>query len=198
MGIAAFLVNTGYGVPASLRPMSKALHARPTADEYPVYYTPYVDLAPAGDLIEALEEQARTLSSAWKGLPDAARGFRYGDGKWSVEEVVGHIIDIERTFAYRAMCALRGLTEDQRSVDQDIMVPNSGANERGLESLSAEFLHLRLSNVELFRHLTEAQSQQRGRASSGEFSVRALICILYGHAAHHDGVIDERYKSAWG
>lgn len=178
--------------------MSNALHARPTADEFPAYYTVYVNQAPPGDLIEALENQARGLASAWGELPEKARGFRYADGKWSVEEVIGHIIDIERTFAYRAMCALRGLTEEQPSVDQDIMVPNSGADERGIESLSAEFLHLRLSNVELFRHLTESQAQLRGRASGGEFSVRALACILYGHAVHHADVIEERYASAWG
>lgn len=182
----------------SLPGMSNALHARPAADEYPTYYTTYVNLAPPGDLIEALEEQGRALARSWEELPAAAHGFRYADGKWSVEEVVGHVIDIERTFAYRAMCALRGLTDMQPSVDQDIMAPNSGADERGLKSLGAEFLHLRLSNVELFRHLTEAQSQLRGRASGGEFTVRALACILYGHAVHHATVLDERYASSWG
>ncbi len=178
--------------------MSNPFEARPTADEYPSYYANYVDLAPAGDLLAALQSQGEALSQAWRDLPAIAGGFRYGDGKWSVEEVIGHVIDIERVFSYRAMCFLRGLPEEQPGVDQDIMVPNSAADDRGFASLSAEFHHLRQSNVELLRHLTDSQLQVRGRASGGEISVRALACILFGHAAHHAGVIDERYAGAWG
>ena len=111
--------------------------------------------------------------------------------------MIGHIVDIERACAYRAMCFLRGLDGEQPGVDQDVMVPNSRANERGLESLSAEFLHLRMSNVELFRHLDDVQWQTRGRASGMEISVLSLACILFGHAAHHHSVIEERYATAW-
>ena len=177
--------------------MSKPLASRPDANEFPSYYSHYVELAPAGDLVEELDNQGRELSRVWAELPAAAQGFRYGDGKWSVEEVIGHVVDIERAFSYRAMCFLRGLKEEQPGVDQDTMVPNSGANERGFASLSSEFLHLRQSNVELLRHLTGEQLSQRGRASGAEFTVRALACILFGHALHHAGVIDERYASSW-
>ena len=177
--------------------MSKTFHARPAADEYPPYYTHYVELAPEGDLVRALEEQGQALAAEWAALPDAAAGFRYGPDKWSVEEVIGHIVDIERAFSYRTMCWMRGVPDEQPGVDQDIMVPNSGADERGFASLSAEFLHLRQSNVELYRHLTDAQFQVRGRASGAEFSVRALACVMFGHAVHHASVIHERYAGSW-
>lgn len=178
--------------------MSHPFTSRPTADEYPPYYQSYVSRAPKGDLLAHLEEQGQTLARAWGDLPEAAKGFRYGPNKWSVEEVIGHVVDIERAFSYRAMCFLRGLPEEQPGVDQDIMVPNSSANARGFASLSSEFLHLRKSNVELFRHLTDAQCRTLGRASGGEFSVLTLACILHGHAAHHADVIEERYAGAWG
>lgn len=170
---------------------------QPSAGEYPSYYAPYVALAPTSNLIEALEEQGRALSQRWSELPAAACAFAYAEGKWSVAELIEHVVDIERVFSYRAMCFLRGLSDEQPGVDQNIMAANSAANERGLASLGAEFLHQRLSNVELFRHLDESQYDRGGRASGVEFSVRSIPSILYGHAAHHDAVLEERYAGKW-
>ncbi|MFT5732701.1 MAG: hypothetical protein ACJA2W_000883 [Planctomycetota bacterium] len=166
---------------------------RPSADESPPYYSGYVALAPDGKIVDALAEQGKRLVGEWRAAPESARGLRYADGKWTTEEVLAHIVDIERVLAYRAMCFLRGVKGEQPGVDQDLMVPRSLANERGLESLVTEFEHQRLANVELFRGLAESLLDQRGVASGGEMSVRALLYILFGHAEHHAKVLAERY-----
>ncbi len=170
------------------------MHTRPSADEFQPFYGPYLELVPDGDVVEHLRTQGETLVKAWRALPDAARGYRYATGKWTVEEVIGHVVDVERVFSYRAMCFLRQLPAEQPGVDQDIMVPNSRANERGLDSWINEFEHLRASNAELFGSLTDDECMVRGRASGGEVTVRAVIGMIYGHAQHHANVLSERYQ----
>lgn len=173
--------------------MTDSAQTCPDSSEYPPYYAGYVDLAPEDAIVDALCDQGARLVKFLSALPPASRGYRYAEGKWTTEEVLGHIADCERLFSYRAMCFLRGVEDEQPGVDQDAMVPRSLANERGLESLTREFEHLRIANVELFTGLGDTEMTIRGRASGGEFSVRALLSILYGHAEHHAKVLRDRY-----
>ncbi|QDV04568.1 DinB superfamily protein [Planctomycetes bacterium Poly30] len=173
--------------------MSTSAYPRPSSQEYHPYYRGYVELAPDGDIVASLEEQGQRLVARWRALPPEMHGYRYEKDKWSAAEVLGHIADTERLFSYRAMCFLRGVTEAQPGVDQDVMVPNSGADQRGIPSLVSEFEWQRRANVELFRGLSQAQGDRRGIASDAEITVRALLFILYGHAEHHAAVLRERY-----
>lgn len=173
--------------------MPSPAYPRPSTEEYRPFYHGYVELAPDGDILASLVEQGDRLVAAWRALPTSASGHRYAKGKWSTEEVLGHIADTERLFSYRAMCFLRGVTAAQPGVDQDVMVAHAGSDERGLESLITEFECQRKSNVELFRGLSQAQGDIRGTASDAEISVRALLFILYGHAEHHGRILQERY-----
>ncbi|MEM1448971.1 MAG: DinB family protein [Planctomycetota bacterium] len=167
---------------------------RPAADEFHEYYTPYIAKVPDGDVVEHLRAQREETLALVASIPDGRRGHRYEEGKWSIEEVLGHVVDTERAFSYRIMCFTRGMADvEQPGVDQDVMVPASGATERGLESIAREFDHLRRANVELFETLGDDALSIRGRASGTEVSVRGVMYIVHGHAAHHAGVIRERY-----
>lgn len=167
----------------------------PAPGTFPAYYAPYVEAHPGGDVVEALAEQLPRLMAALRAVPADKTAYRYAEDKWSIEEVVGHIVDIERTFSYRAMCFTRGLGNiDQPGVDQDVMVPASGADARGLASLCDEFEPMRLSNIALFRSFGDAELALTGRASGATFDVRTVITILYGHAEHHLKVLADRYQ----
>ncbi len=164
---------------------------RPAATEYAPYYEAYVVRVPGGELTALLEAQRQPLLDAFT---SARAAFAYAPGKWTSEEVVGHIVDIERVFSYRAMCWTRGLQGvELAGVDQDQMVPASRATERGMASLAEEFDHLRRSNVALIRSLDGPSLAIRGRASGTEMTVRAMLHVLYGHAQHHADVLRQRY-----
>lgn len=167
---------------------------RPAEGEFHEYYTPYVALVPEGDVVESLRAQREELMALIASVPDEKRGHAYEEGKWTIEEVIGHLVDTERAFAYRIMCFTRGMADvEQPGVDQDVMVPASGATERGLDSIAREFDHLRRANLELFETLDDDALAIRGRASGTEVTVRGVMYIVYGHAAHHARVLRERY-----
>lgn len=168
--------------------------ARPTPDEYGPYYKAYIDLAPEGDIVRALEAQSESLLQTFGEFEGERGAHAYAEGKWTAAEVIGHVVDIERVFAYRAMCALRGMGDiEQAGVDQDVMVPASRATERGVASLIIEFKQMRASHVALFEGLTDDDLSHVGRAWGASSTVRALLYMMYGHAEHHAHVLEERY-----
>lgn len=169
---------------------------RPGPDEFGDYYAGYVARVPAGDLIEVLISPLQDsggvltrLSSA----PAATATHRYAEGKWSVAEVIGHIVDTERVFATRAMRFARGDPTPLPGMDQDVLIRGAAFDARPLDSLLDEFAHLRRSNVALFASFADPVLDRRGVASESSFTVRALATILAGHALHHLDVLDERY-----
>lgn len=167
---------------------------RPGAADFAPYYSQYVDLVPGGEIAPLLEEQGARLDAMLGSIPGERAGHAYGPDKWTIAEVVGHIVDIERVFSYRILCFCRGMGDvDLAGIDQDVMVPASGANARGLASLAEEFRHLRASNVTLLRSLSDADLDSRGRASGVEFTALAAAFVMYGHAEHHGRVLAERY-----
>ena len=174
--------------------MTTRTAARPAQADFDPFYAGYVSLVPDGDIVETLRVQREDLAALFARVPEERHGFRYSPGKWTLEEVVGHVVDIERVFSYRAMCFARGLAEvEQPGVDQDLMVPASGATERGLDSLAREFDHLRLANIELFHTFDDEQLAVLGRASGLPLTTRAMLYILHGHAEHHARFIEDRY-----
>ena len=171
--------------------------SKPEPDEYGDWYANYIALAPREDIVHALGVQLEPLLLTFRSVPAPWRGRRYATGKWTPEELVGHVVDTERLFSYRAMLFARGHGNvPLAGVDQDVMVNASGATGRGLDSLAEEFEHQRRANLALFESFTEADFNERGTASDTTFSVRAVLFMMYGHAEHHARVLTRTTASA--
>ena len=166
--------------------------ARPDASEYAAYYEKYVSLV-EGDVLETLARQGAETAALLGGISEEAANSRYEPGKWSVKELVGHVIDGERIFAYRVLRFARGDQTPLEGFDQDPYVAAANSDARTLASLAEEFAHVRASTLALLRSLDAAAWARRGTASDNEVSVRALAYILAGHEAHHVRILRERY-----
>lgn len=166
--------------------------ARPAADEYADFYGAYI-AAVKEPLLDTLEAEAAQWRALLAGVPPEREGYRYAPGKWSVREVVGHVIDAERTFAVRAMAFARGDRSRFPSFDENAYAANSGADRRPLADLAEELAVVRRATVLLLRSFDEATWDRRGIASGYEFTVRSLAWIIAGHSRHHRGVVAERY-----
>jgi uncharacterized damage-inducible protein DinB len=169
--------------------------AKPNSDEYAPYYEKYVGLIPAGDIIGTLNQQLEATSALLGTIAEAQADSRYAPGKWSIKELVGHMIDTERIFAYRAMRFARNDQAALLGFEQDDYVLNGDFAARALADLAAEFEHLRRSNIYFFQGLSEAAWARRGTASDAEVSVRALAHIIAGHEVHHVEILKSRYLS---
>ncbi len=166
---------------------------RPKATEYPSYFEGYVSLAPEGDVIETLTRQIEQTTSILRAVEEERAGESYEPGKWSIKELVGHLIDSERVFSYRVLSIARGDTQSLPGMDQDVYARHANFNARTLSSLVEELGRVRASTLDLFRHLDEEAWARRGTANDNEVTVRALAHIVAGHEAHHIKVLRERY-----
>lgn len=173
--------------------MSATAPARPGKDEYAPYYERYTSLVPEGDVVETLERQLGETLALLRTVDEERAGSRYAPGKWSVKEVVGHVIDGERIFAYRALRFARGDQTALPGFEQDDYIETANFDARTLQDLAEEFEHVRRSTLKLFRGLPEEAWLRRGTASESEVSVRALAHIIAGHEAHHVNILRERY-----
>lgn len=167
--------------------------ARPADSEYNRYFQPYVEEVPDGDLLLTLEQQRDSTAAVLAGISDARAGFRYAEGKWSVREVVGHVADAERVFAYRALRFARGDSTDLPGFDENAWMPESGFDARTLADVAAELRAVRESTLALFRSIRAEAWPRSGRASGHPVSARALAWILAGHERHHMRILAERY-----
>jgi len=173
--------------------MAPVTRKRPAASEYAPYYGTYINRVPEGDICEILEVQlARTLALLTK-VGEARASYRYAPEKWSIREVVGHVIDAERIFACRALCFARTERNPLPGFDQDSYVQAAGFESRALRNLATEFELVRKSNVILFRNFTEEVWDRRGVANNVEFTVRSIPYVIAGHELHHDAILRERY-----
>jgi hypothetical protein len=173
--------------------MSATATARPSADEYAPYFEKYVSLVPAGDVVETLERQLGETLALLRGLDEEQGGSRYEPGKWSVKELVGHLVDAERVFAYRALSFARGDRTPLPGFEQDDYVAGGNFDARTLKDLIDEFDSVRRATVALLRPLDEEAWRRTGTANDNPFSVRALAYIVAGHELHHLNVLKTRY-----
>jgi hypothetical protein len=169
---------------------------RPDASEYAPYYERYIALVPGDNVIVALETQRLHMVQVLSARSEREGNFRYGPEKWSVKEVVGHLADSERVFAYRAMRIARGDRTPLSGFEQDDYVRSGGFGERRLTDLAEEFAAVRSGSIALFRSLNEPAWSRRGVANNNEVSVRALAFITAGHELHHQRILEERYFAA--
>jgi hypothetical protein len=166
---------------------------RPAADEYAPYYGRYISLVPDGDIVRTLTTQLQETLSVLGRVQEAEAGFRPAPGKWSTKEVVGHVLDCERVFAYRALRFARNDATPLAGFEQDDYVRAAGFDRRTLADLLLEFGQTRNSTITFFRSLDGEAWLRRGAANDSPFSVRALAWIMAGHEKHHLGILNERY-----
>lgn len=166
---------------------------RPDRSEYADYYHGYIARVPDGDIVETLEAQRRDAGSFLLSVPEGRGGYRYAEGKWTLKDVIGHVVDAERVFGFRALAFARRDPAAIPGMEQDDYVAAGRFAARSLESLREEFDGLRRSHVALFGSFDDGTWSRRGTASGVDFTVRAVAWILAGHAFHHLAVIRERY-----
>jgi uncharacterized damage-inducible protein DinB len=166
---------------------------RPDASEYASYFEKYTSLVPAGDIVETLSRQLESTLSTLRGITEEQSDSRYAEGKWSIKELLGHIIDGERIFSYRALRFARGDRTPLSGFEQDDYVAGGNFAERSMSDLIEEFEHVRRASLSLFRHLNAEAWTRNGEASDNQISVRALAHIIAGHETHHIRILRERY-----
>jgi len=173
--------------------MASSLRVRPESSEYAPFYHGYVATVPEGDVVALLRQNGGELHDALAAIPEDRGGFRYADGKWSIREVVGHMIDAERIFTYRALRIARGDTTPLATFDENEYVKTAGSEARTLSNLVRELGAVREASVQLFESLPDDAWGRSGVASGKNISVRALVYIVTGHAMHHLRILRERY-----
>lgn len=166
---------------------------RPEKTEYNEYYDTYISLVPETEIVPVLEDQIAELADLVSKIPEEKGAFAYAEGKWTIKEVLGHMSDGEKTFAYRALRIARADTTPIEGFEQDGYVENGNFNRRSLADLTEEFLLLRRANLYFFKNLDDAAWVRLGTASGYPFSVRALAYIVAGHVRHHVSILKDRY-----
>jgi len=167
--------------------------AVPDASEYAPYYGRYISMVPANDALATLEREAERTARLLAGLTEDQSDYRYAPDKWSVKEVVGHVVDSERVMAYRALRIARGDRTPIAGFEQDDYVREGGFGRRALANLVEEFSAVRRATVLLFRGFEPEAWTRRGIANGLEISVRALAYVIAGHELHHRSILQEKY-----
>src|ERR1022692_1927863 len=178
--------------PAIINPPAFMI-ARPQAGEYAPYYDRYISLIHEDDILNTLDKQRRQTMLLLSGRNDDDGNFRYAPEKWSAKEVLGHICDTERIFAYRALRIARADATPLEGFEQDDYVRNGPFAQRPVADLVEDFIAVRRATLSLLRNLDEAAWTRRGIANKNEVSVLALAYIIAGHELHHRRILEEKY-----
>jgi hypothetical protein len=181
--------------PAGIRGVTvpAARESRPEAGEFLPYYERYIALVPQGDVLSTLDTQMNETQELLHGLPASISTYRYAPDKWSVNELVGHLIDSERIFCARALRFARNDPTPLPGFEQDDYVRNSKFDAYPLAELASELDTVRRATIFLFKHMEEPAWMHRGTANNAEVSVRALAYIIAGHELHHREILKARY-----
>src|SRR5271166_802176 len=174
---------------------SAMISARPESSEHAPYYSKYIALVPEGDILATLERQSPATAALFA-RPEADGNLRYAPGKWSVKESLGHLIDAERVFSYRALRIARNDKTPLASFEQDDYVKYGPFDQCTLAGLVEEFTAVRRSTLLMLRALDDAAWARRGVASDNEVTVRALAYIIAGHELHHRRIFQQKYFPA--
>lgn len=172
--------------------MASILVGHPEATEYAAFYGGYVQLVTEEPVV-ALESQGRKTQVLLAGLTDAQAGHRYAEGKWTVRDVAGHLVDVERVLSYRALRIARGDATALHGFDENAYADVAGADRRPIGELAAELAAVRNATLALFRGFDAAAWRRRGIANGNPVSVRALAYIIAGHERHHSEILRTRY-----
>jgi len=169
---------------------------RPDSGEYNSYYERYISLVETSDIVGKLTTQGNETVALLSGLGEKQGDYRYAPEKWSIKQLLGHVIDTERIFAYRALRISRNDATQMEGFEQDDYVRNGPFEHCSLKGLIEEFSAVRLATVCLFGNLAPDACLRRGIANKNEVSVRALAWITAGHELHHRRILREKYLAA--
>ena len=170
-----------------------ARETKPSTGEFLDYYRRYVSLVPDGDVISTLAGQMKETQALLRGMPASKGSYRYAPGKWSVNEMLGHMIDSERIFGIRALRFARNDPTPLPGFEQDDYVRGASFDACALRDLAAELESVRVSTIFFYKHLDEEAWMRRGTANGALVTVRALAYITAGHELHHRRMLRERY-----
>jgi len=171
---------------------------RPEADEIPSHYVGYIKLVPELDPVIVCAEQIEQTATLLRGVSEVDALYRYDRGKWSIKEVVGHLADVERIMAYRALRIGRGDTTPLPGFDENSYVPAARFDDRSLADLVGELRTARAATLALLRTFDADAWRRRGTASGKPVSVRALAFMIPGHERHHVEILRTRYRVGEG
>ncbi|HYC93305.1 MAG TPA: DinB family protein [Thermoanaerobaculia bacterium] len=167
---------------------------RPTPTDYAPPHAGYVDLVDEEDILSAMQEQSSQTQKLLASLDEQRATYRYGADKWSIKEVIGHIVDAERIIGYRALAVARGDTQPLPGFDENAYVQNAAFDAWKLGDLAEEYALVRRSNIVFFQNLQPEAWDRRGIANQHPVSVRGLAYVIVGHERHHLQVLREKYN----
>jgi hypothetical protein len=178
--------------PAEVTPATLTI-ARPDPAEYAPYYGRYISLVPDSDILATLDAQRRNTMTLLCGRDETDGDFRYAPDKWSAKEVLGHVCDTERIFAYRALRIARADHTPMEGFEQDDYVRNGPFAAAPLPEIIEDYISVRGATLTLLRNLDEPAWTRRGIANKNEITVRALAYLIAGHELHHRKILEEKY-----
>ncbi|MGQ9642308.1 MAG: DinB family protein [Ignavibacterium sp.] len=168
---------------------------RPAKTDYAEYYQKYIDLIEGDDIIHILLSLNNEASDVFNSFPQSKGDFSYAEGKWTVKEVAGHMMDTDRIFAYRALAIARGEKQPFPSFNQDEYVKNGKFGDRELSDLTYEYRLVRESNLLMFKGFDQFVYSNRGIAAGNEVTVLALMWMIAGHQKHHLNILRENISN---
>ncbi len=166
---------------------------RPQQGDYNPYFDNYISLVKGENILTELESNSKITFEFLKSIPEEKGDYAYADGKWSVKQVIIHITDTERVFAYRTLTIARGDNTHLPGYDENIWADNCDSEKRSLDDVIEEFLSVRKSTVHLVKSFDEKIFSRKGTANNYPASVIALLYVIAGHELHHINVLRERY-----
>jgi hypothetical protein len=167
---------------------------RPQENEYDPYYHRYISLVPEGSFLDLLNMQTHEMREFFGNFTEEGANYRYAPDKWSIKEILGHIIDSERVFAYRVLCIARGEQQSLPGFDQEAYAGDANYESIPMANVLQHYTALRVSTFFLLHQLSEDSWNRMGISNQKPISVRALAYIIVGHERHHRNVINERYR----
>ena len=166
---------------------------KPSPALYPVYFKKYVDQVPGEDLLKGFGNQLPVIQSFLNAITEEKSMYAYEPGKWTLKELLQHMIDTERIFNYRALCIARKETASLPGFDENLYAENSNSNSRPWQKLVEEFLAVRKSTEFLYQSFTEESLAASGLSNNNQVTVNSLGFITLGHVYHHKKIMEERY-----
>ncbi len=166
---------------------------KPLPNDHPPYFSRYIDLVESDDVRQAFAEQQLQLAAIFNSIPDAKADYAYADGKWTVKQLLQHVIDTERIFAYRALWIARNAPDALPGFDENAFADIADVSNRSLQDLKNEYIAVRSSTNAMFNGFTDEDLQRRGISNTKEVTVNALGFITVGHLTHHYNILKERY-----
>ncbi|MEN9523205.1 MAG: hypothetical protein RL065_1582 [Bacteroidota bacterium] len=166
---------------------------KPTENEHNSYFKKYIDLADDNNLINQLENSSTEFEKFVRQIPHEKVDYKYAENKWTIKQLLIHLIDTERIFSYRALAFCRGEKQNLPGFDENDYADNSKFKHRNLNDIVEEYLAVRQATIQLFKSFDEVDLQKKGVANYSEISINAIGHVLVGHQIHHFKIITERY-----